>query len=65
VCSLLGLIACGAPAVVGVALSAVGLRQIKARNGVQTGRRFAIAGILIGSAFTLLNALLFAVAALS
>ena len=48
VCSLVGLFACGIPAVVGIVLGHVGYSQIRRSNGRQSGEGLALAGLIVG-----------------
>jgi hypothetical protein len=48
VCSLVGITACGVPAIVGVILGHVARKQIRASGGRQTGEGLALAGLIVG-----------------
>ncbi len=48
VCSLVGFVACGVPAIVGVVFGHVARRQIRRSGGRQTGEGLALAGLIVG-----------------
>ncbi|HRB03822.1 MAG TPA: DUF4190 domain-containing protein [Ilumatobacteraceae bacterium] len=57
VCSLVGVVVCGIPAVLGVIFGFIGLSQTK--GGARNGRGMAIAGVVVGIAVVLLWGALF------
>ncbi len=63
VCSLVGLLLCGVPAILGIVFGAVGLSQTK--DNARPGRGMAMAGLMIGIVVVLLWVALFVAVAMS